>query len=107
MLAMLGCATADDLFTLFLFWEATSVLSFLLVGFDHERPASRKSAQQALLVTGMGGLALLAGVVLVGQAMGTTSISSIVERLPATPPGPLLTAGVLLVLAGAFTKSAQ
>ena len=107
MLAMIGCVTADDLFTLFLFWEATSVLSFLLVGFDHEQPGSRKSAQQALLVTGTGGLALLAGLILVGQAMGTTSISAIVERLPATPPGPVLTAGVLLVLAGAFTKSAQ
>jgi multicomponent Na+:H+ antiporter subunit A len=107
MLAMIGCVTADDLFTLFLFWEATSVLSFLLVGFEHERPASRRSAQQALLVTGTGGLALLAGLILVGQAMGTTSISAIVERLPATTVSPVLTAGVLLLLAGAFTKSAQ
>ncbi len=107
MLAMIGCVTADNLFTLFLFWEATSVLSFLLVGFEHERAASRKSAQQALLVTGTGGLALLAGLILIGQAMGTTSISTIVERLPSATGGPLLTAGVLLVLAGAFTKSAQ
>jgi multicomponent Na+:H+ antiporter subunit A len=80
MLAMIGCVTADDLFTLFLFWEATSLLSFLLVGFEHERPAARKAAQQALLVTGTGGLALLAGLILVGQAMGTSSISGIVER---------------------------
>ena len=50
MLAMVGCVTADDMVTLFLFWEATSVLSFLLVAFDHERTASRRSAQQALLV---------------------------------------------------------
>jgi multicomponent Na+:H+ antiporter subunit A len=107
MLAMIGCVTADDLFTLFLFWEATSLLSFLLVGFEHERPAARKAAQQALLVTGTGGLALLAGLILIGQALGTSSISLIVERLPATPSSPVLTAGVLLVLAGAFTKSAQ
>ena len=107
MLAMIGCVTADDLFTLFVFWEATSVLSFLLVGFDHERPGSRRSAQQALLVTGTGGLALLAGMILIAQAMGTSSISTIVERLPAVAPGPVLTAGVVLVLVGAFTKSAQ
>ncbi|ODV13469.1 MAG: hypothetical protein ABT20_02045 [Rubrivivax sp. SCN 70-15] len=107
MLAMIGCVTADDLFTLFLFWEATSVLSFLLVGFDHEQPGRSKSAQQALLVTGTGGLALLAGLILISQAMGASSISAIVERLPATAPGPVLTAGVVLVLVGAFTKSAQ
>lgn len=65
MVAMIGCVTADNLFTLFLFWEATSVLSFLLVGFHHERAVSRKAAQQALLVTGTGGLALLAGLILI------------------------------------------
>jgi multicomponent Na+:H+ antiporter subunit A len=107
MLAMIGCVTADDLFTLFLFWEATSLLSFLLVGFNHGQPGSRKSAQQALLVTGTGGLALLAGLILIGQVMGTSSINAIVERLPATPPSPALTAGVLLMIVGAFTKSAQ
>ncbi|MCK6581426.1 MAG: hypothetical protein L6Q98_25325, partial [Anaerolineae bacterium] len=107
MLAMIGCVTADDLYTLFLFWEATSVLSFLLVGFEHDRPASRKSAQQALLVTGTGGLALLAGLILIAQAMGTTTISTVVEQLPTTLPTPTLVAGVLLVLVGAFTKSAQ
>ena len=107
MVAMIGCVTADNLFTLFLFWEATSVLSFLLVGFHHERAVSRKAAQQALLVTGTGGLALLAGLILIGQVMGTSTISVIVERLPATAPTPLLTAGVLLVIVGAFTKSAQ
>jgi multicomponent Na+:H+ antiporter subunit A len=104
---MIGCVTADNLYTLFLFWEATSVLSFLLVGFHHERAVSRKAAQQALLVTGTGGLALLAGLILIGQVMGTSTISVIVERLPATAATPLLTAGVLLVLVGAFTKSAQ
>lgn len=107
MLAMIGCVTADDLFTLFLCWEATSLLSFLLVGFHHERTASRKAAQQALLVTGTGGLALLAGFILIAQEMGTSSIGMLVERLPGAPVGLQLRAGVLLVLVGAFTKSAQ
>lgn len=107
MLAMIGCVTADNLFTLFLFWEATSVLSFLLVGFHHERAVSRKAAQQSLLVTGTGGLALLAGFILIAQVAGTSSISTVVQRLPAIAAEPLLAAGVLLVLVGAFTKSAQ
>ncbi|MBA4254016.1 MAG: hypothetical protein C0441_08800, partial [Comamonadaceae bacterium] len=54
MVAMIGTVMADNLIVLFLFWEATSVLSFLLVGFNHEDPKSRKSAQQALVVTGSG-----------------------------------------------------
>ncbi len=109
MVAMIGCVLADHLIVLFLFWEATSVLSFLLVGFDHERPESRRSAQQALMVTGTGGLALLAGFLLLGQASGTYVISEIITRLPAAEAtgGPTLTAAMLLILVGAFTKSAQ
>jgi multicomponent Na+:H+ antiporter subunit A len=107
MLAMIGTVTADHLIVLFLFWEATSVLSFLLVGFDHERSESRKSAQQALMVTGTGGLAMLAGFILLGQATGTYVISEIVSVLPSLPQSPKLTAALLLILVGAFTKSAQ
>ena len=107
MVAMMGCVTADNLITLFLFWEMTSLVSFLLVGFQHEEAASRKSAQQALLVTGSGGLALLAGFILLGQAMGTLSVSAIVAQLPQTPDSPVLTAALVLMLMGAFTKSAQ
>jgi multicomponent Na+:H+ antiporter subunit A len=109
MVAMIGCVVADHLIVLFLFWEATSVLSFLLVGFDHEKPDSRKSAQQALMVTGTGGLALLAGFILLGQAMGTYVVSDIVVALPAAEATatPALTAAMLLILVGAFTKSAQ
>ena len=62
--AMLGLVLADSLVALFAFWELTSVSSFLLIGFDHERPVARRAAVQALVVTGMGGLALLAGGVL-------------------------------------------
>ncbi|MCX7691922.1 DUF4040 domain-containing protein [Tepidimonas taiwanensis] len=107
MVAMIGCVTADNLITLFLFWEMTSLVSFLLVGFHHEDAASRRSAQQALLVTGSGGLALLAGFILLGQAMGTTSISTIVAQLPQVPPSTGLTAALVLIGVGAFTKSAQ
>jgi multicomponent Na+:H+ antiporter subunit A len=107
MVAMVGCVTADHLILLFLFWELTSVLSFLLVGFNHEQAASRRSAQQALIVTGSGGLALLTGCILLAQEMGTASISAIVVALPGTAPTPTLTVALLLILAGAFTKSAQ
>jgi len=107
MVAMIGCVTADNLIVLFLFWEATSVLSFLLVGFDHERMNSRKSAQQALMVTGTGGLALLAGFILLGQATGTYVVSEVVDVLPSMAATPELTAALVLILIGAFTKSAQ
>ncbi|MBI1304489.1 MAG: DUF4040 domain-containing protein [Phycisphaera sp.] len=107
MLAMIGCVTADDLFVLFLFWEMTSLTSFLLVGFNHHDQQSRKSAQQALLVTGSGGLAMFAGFVLLAQAFGTSSISAIIAAAPAAEATPALTAAVALVLVGAFTKSAQ
>ena len=107
MVAMIGCVTADHLILLFLFWEATSLLSFLLVGFNHEQLASRKSAQQSLLVTGSGGLALLAGFIVLGQAMGSYSLTEIVVRLPAMPHTPQLQAALALILVGAFTKSAQ
>jgi multicomponent Na+:H+ antiporter subunit A len=107
MIAMIGCVTADNLIVLFLFWEMTSLVSFLLVGFNHEDASSRKSAQQALVVTGTGGLALLAGAILMGQVMGTYSIQEIVARVPETEQSAALTTALLLILLGAFTKSAQ
>ncbi len=107
MVAMIGCVTADNLIVLFLFWEMTSLTSFMLVGFNHEQPESRKSAQQALLVTGTGGLVLLAGFIVLGQAMDSWSMSEIVRRLPEMEQTPQLTTALLLILVGAFTKSAQ
>ncbi|HRP96062.1 MAG TPA: proton-conducting transporter membrane subunit, partial [Rhodocyclaceae bacterium] len=68
MMAMLGLVLADDLIVMFVFWELTSVASYLLIAFQHERPVSRRAALQALLITGGGGLALLAGLVLLGIA---------------------------------------
>lgn len=107
MLAMIGCVTADNFFLLFVCWEATSITSFLLVGFNHKTEASRKSAQQALIVTGSGGLALLAGIILISQEMGTSSISGIVAALPQAEMTSALQTAVFLIMAGAFTKSAQ
>ncbi|MDQ3885907.1 MAG: NADH ubiquinone oxidoreductase subunit NDUFA12, partial [Actinomycetota bacterium] len=102
--AMLGLVLADDLLTLYVFWELTSIASFLLVGQDGESPAARRAAVQALLVTIFGGLAMLLGFVLLGEAAGTYRIS---EILDAPPRGAMVTAAIMLILLGAFTKSAQ
>jgi multicomponent Na+:H+ antiporter subunit A len=102
--AMLGLVLADDLLTLYVFWELTSVASFLLVGQSGATREARRAAVQALLVTVLGGLAMLLGFVLLGTAAGTYRISEIVA---APPSGPLLVPALLLILVGAFTKSAQ
>ncbi len=101
---MLGLVLAADLITLYVFWELTSVASFLLIGQGGEARESRRAAAQALLVTVFGGLGMLLGFVLLGQAAGTYRISEIV----ADPPGgPMVSAALVLILLGAFTKSAQ
>lgn len=102
--AMTGLVMSDDLFTMFVFWELTSVCSFLLIGLNDESASARSSALRALLVTGAGGLCLLAGVVLFQVAAGTSSFS---ELAAMSPDGTLITVGALLALIGAFTKSAQ
>jgi multicomponent Na+:H+ antiporter subunit A len=102
--SMLGLVLADNLLLLFGFWELTSITSFLLIGTNDEQPAARSAAMHALLVTGGGGLAMLGGLVLIGQAAGTYSLSAIVA---APPDGTTVTVGVVLVLLGALTKSAQ
>ncbi len=102
--AMVGLVLADHLLALYAFWEVTTVTSYLLIGHDHERLAARRAALQAVLVTGAGGLAMLGGFILVGQAAGTYRIS---ELAAAHPAGGAVTAGLALILVGAFTKSAQ
>ena len=74
--AMLGVVLSDNVLTLFVFWELTGFTSFLLIGFEHERAAARAAALQALIVTGAGGLALLAAGVLLVDVSGTTSLSA-------------------------------
>jgi multicomponent Na+:H+ antiporter subunit A len=102
--AMLGLVLADDLLTLYVFWELTSVASFLLVGQSGEVREARRAAVQALLVTVFGGLAMLLGFVLLGEAAGTYRIS---EILADPPRGGAVPVALLLILLGAFTKSAQ
>jgi multicomponent Na+:H+ antiporter subunit A len=107
MLAMLGVVLSDNLLMLFLFWELTSISSFFLIGFKNEDPASQRSAIQALTITGLGGLALLGGFVLLGEIAKTYSISEIIEQREMVFSHPWLLATIALILAGAFTKSAQ
>jgi multicomponent Na+:H+ antiporter subunit A len=101
--AMIGLVLADDLVLLFVFWELTTILSFLLIGHYADRPGARRSALRAVTVTTFGGLALLAAVVILGQAAGTYRISAI---LAGPPHGPAVTTALVLVLIGAFAKSA-
>jgi len=100
--SMLGLVLADSVWTLFIFWEFTTVTSFLLVGDKHLDPAVRTAARRALLITGAGGLALLAGLLVLADAAGTSTLTGLepVEGAPAT------IAAVLIMIAAA-TKSAQ
>jgi multicomponent Na+:H+ antiporter subunit A len=107
MAAMIGAVVSDHLLVLFVFWELTSVLSFLLIGFAHAQEANRKSAQQALLVTASGGLCLLAGAILLGQMAGTFRIQQLIAQAPLYLDDPRLAAALLLIFIGAATKSAQ
>jgi len=105
--AMLGLVLAEDLITLFVFWELTTLASFLLIGFDHKARESRRAALQALLVTGLGGLALLPGLVLLGQAAGGTTLTAVLANGAAVRAAPALPAILVLILVAAATKSAQ
>jgi multicomponent Na+:H+ antiporter subunit A len=101
--AMLGLVLSDDLLLLYVFWELTTVLSFLLVGHNSDRQGSRRAAMDALIVTTFGGLAMLVGAIVLGEAAGTYRISEIV----ASPPGgTTVSVGVALILVGALSKSA-
>jgi len=102
--AMFGLVTSDNMLLLFVFWEITTVLSFLLVGHNTARP-SRRAALQALLVTGSGGLAMLAGMIILGQTAGTYRLSELLAKA-GTLDGTAVTVGIVLVLVGALSKSA-
>ncbi len=105
--SMLGLVLADNILLLFVFWELTSISSYLLIGFDHERAAARSAALQALLVTGGGGLALMAGLLLLGQAGGSLELSTLLLQADHLRSHPLYLPSLVLILIGAFTKSAQ
>ncbi len=107
MAAMLGLVLADNLIFLFVFWELTSVMSFLLIGFDHDQEKSRQAALQSLLITGFGGLCLLFALILIGQAAGTYQLSEMVNQglhLGEYAHYPLI---FILLLMAVLTKSAQ
>ncbi|KRB50134.1 cation:proton antiporter [Rhizobium sp. Root708] len=105
--AMLGLVLSDNFLMLFVFWELTSIASFLLIGFDHRRAAARRAALQALVVTGGGGLALLAGLLLASSATGAAELSQLLQSGDVLRDNPYYLPVLLLVLGGAFTKSAQ
>ena len=107
MIGMLGLVLSDNLIALFVFWEITTISSYLLIGFSSDEAKSRRSALQALLVTGTGGLAFLAGVILIGHVAGCFELSVILQQGDAIRAHPLYVPIVILFLAGAFTKSAQ
>lgn len=127
MAAMLGLVLADNLILIFVFWELTSITSFLLIGYEYRRESARKAALQALLTTGIGGLALLAGLVLLA-IIGGASVPGAIAGTAGAPGAPifdlsrlleaagqgwrasehgLYPAAVVLILLGCFTKSAM
>ncbi|WP_320776824.1 Na+/H+ antiporter subunit A [Streptomyces sp. CRN 30] len=102
--AMLGLVLADDLILLYIFWELTTVFSYLLIGQTSDQKRNRRSALQALTVTTLGGLTMLVGFLLLGQEAGTYRISAILADPP--PASAALSAAVVLILVGALSKSA-
>src|SRR6056297_2692246 len=107
MVGMLGLVLSDNLIALFVFWEVTTISSYLLIGFDSDSAKSRRSALQALLLTGTGGLALLAGMILLGNAAGSFELSEILTMGDEIRAHEHYIPILILFLAGAFTKSAQ
>ncbi len=105
--AMVGIALSGNVLLMLVFWELTSLASFLLIGFWRERADARQGARMALTITGGGGLALIAGMVLLGKAAGSYDLATILTRADLVQASPLYPAILILILAGAFTKSAQ
>ncbi len=105
--SMLGMVLSGNLIQLFIFWELTTFLSFLLISFFHEKEEARKAAFQSLFITGLGGLAMLAGIILVGSVVQSYSISDWIQYADDIKKSHLYIPGFALILIGIFTKSAQ
>ncbi|UYM03577.1 Na+/H+ antiporter subunit A [Solicola gregarius] len=101
--SMLGLVLADNLLLMYVFWELTTVFSYLLVGHNPERKANRRAAMTALIVTTFGGLAMLVGIILIGESTGSYRLTTLLAE---PPDGTLVTVSVGLLLVGAITKSA-
>ena len=105
--SMLGIVVAGNLVLLAVFWELTSISSFLLIGFWNHRSDAREGARMALAITGAGGLALLGGVILLGRITGSYELDVVLASGPKILADPLYPAALVLVLVAVFTKSAQ
>jgi multicomponent Na+:H+ antiporter subunit A len=105
--AMLGMVLSANLIMLFIFWELTSFLSYFLISFYHEKESARKAAFQSLYITGFGGLAMLAGIVLLGSVVNSYSLYDWIEGADAIRQSKFYLPGLLLILIGVFSKSAQ
>ncbi|WP_187260813.1 putative monovalent cation/H+ antiporter subunit A [Pontibacter beigongshangensis] len=107
MVAMAGVVLSGNIFCLFVFWELTSLSSYLLIGYKHNKQESRDAALQALMVTGAGGMALMAGLLLLGMAGETYTLSDLLHKRELVTSHDLYLPLLVLILIGAFTKSAQ
>lgn len=107
MTSMLGAVLADNMLVMLMFWEATSILSFLLIAFDSKSARARRSALMSLHITAGGGLALLAAVIMIGQVLGTYSLGEIKERSDELAASALILPILGGIMLAAFTKSAQ
>ena len=105
--AMMGVVLSGNLVQMVLFWELTSLFSFLLIGYWHHRRDARRGARMALTVTGAGGLALFAGVLLIGRMAGSYDLDVVLASGPVVTAHAMYPVALVLVLLGAFTKSAQ
>ena len=105
--AMVGIVLSDNILLLLVFWELTSLSSFLLIGYWKHLPEGRQGARMALTVTGLGGLAMIAGMLILGGIAGSYDISEILQHKEAIQASPYYLPALILILLGAFTKSAQ
>ena len=105
--AMVGIVLSDNILLLLVFWELTSLSSFLLIGYWKHLPEGRQGARMALTVTGMGGLAMIGGMMILGQIVGSYDLSVILQNRELIQADPLYVPALILILLGCFTKSAQ
>jgi multicomponent K+:H+ antiporter subunit A len=105
--AMVGIVLSDNILLLLVFWELTSLSSFLLIGYWKHLPEGRQGARMALTVTGMGGLAMIGGMLILGQIVGSYDLSVILQNRDLIQADPLYVPALVLILLGCFTKSAQ
>ncbi|SMC86453.1 multisubunit potassium/proton antiporter, PhaA subunit /multisubunit potassium/proton antiporter, PhaB subunit [Primorskyibacter flagellatus] len=105
--AMVGIVLSDNILLLLVFWELTSLSSFLLIGYWKHLPEGRQGARMALTVTGLGGLAMIAGMLILGQIVGSFDLSVILQNKELIQASPYYLPALILILIGCFTKSAQ